>query len=121
MSAGEGPLDSFGVAVSYVDGRAVVAVRGEVDMVTAPGLGGIVDAVIDAGHPDVVLDLGGLEFMDAAGLRVIAGAAGRLRPLGGGLTLRSASAMVRRILDITALTDMVCLEPSGIAEPSEVA
>jgi anti-anti-sigma factor len=81
-----------------------------VDILTAPDLGAIVDALVDRGHLLVVLDLAALDFMDASGLRVIAGAARRLEPLGGKLTIRHPSALVRRLLDITGLVAVVHLE-----------
>lgn len=54
----------------------------------------------------------GVDFaMDASGLRVIARAARVLRPSGGLLTVRSPSAMVRRLLDLVGLAEGVRLEP----------
>lgn len=103
-------LSGFAVCLEFVDDRAVLAVRGEVDILTAADLGAIVEAVIGRGHRSVVLDLAGLDFMDASGLGVIAVGAHRLGLSGGALTIRSPSAMVRRILDITGLTAVVRLE-----------
>lgn len=100
----------FDVSVTFVGDRAVLGVRGEVDILTAPGLGALVDAVIDQGYQFVVLDLAALEFMDASGLRVIVRAARSLHPAGGELAIRSPSRMVRRMLDITGLTAVVHLE-----------
>jgi anti-anti-sigma factor len=103
-------LSGFGVSVAFVGDRAVLGIRGEVDILTAPDLGALVDAVIDQGHRFVVLDLAALDFMDASGLRVIARAARRLNPAAGELAIRSPSRMVRRILDLTGLTAVVRLE-----------
>lgn len=104
-------LSSFAVGVDFVGHDVVVAVRGEVDILTAPELGAIVDAVLDLGHQSVVLDLAELDFMDASGLRVIARAARVLRPSGSVMTVRSPSAMVRRLLDLVGLAEVVRLEP----------
>lgn len=103
-------LSGFNVSVAFVEDRAVLGIRGEVDILTAPDLGALVDAVIDQGHRFVVLDLAALDFMDASGLRVIARAARRLIPVAGELAIRSPSRMVRRILDLTGLTAVVRLE-----------
>ena len=100
----------FEVRVAFGGERVVLAVVGEVDIVTAPEFGAVLDAVIARGHRDVVLDLAGLEFMGAAGLRVVAGGAVRLRTSGAKLTVRSASAMVVRILEITGLAGVVSFE-----------
>ena len=106
------PKDLFGqfaVTVGFVNARAVLAVRGEMDRVTAPELGAILDAVIER-HRSVVLDLAELDFMNAWGLGVIAARASRLRRSGGPLTIRSPSAMVLRTLDITGVTELLGVE-----------
>lgn len=109
------PLSVLAVSVAFAGERAVLGVRGEVDILSAPDLGALVDAVIDQGHRFVVLDLAELEFMDASGLRVIARAARRLHPTAGEVAIRSPSTMVRRMLDITGLTAVVRLEHDGPA------
>ena len=97
----------FELAIRFSPGAVVVGVRGELDPLTAPGLRALINALADAGHTDVVLDLVTLEFMDAAGLGVIAAASARFRLDGGALTIRSPSSMVRRILDLTGMLDLV--------------
>lgn len=103
-------LPGFAVSASFSGQQAVLGVRGDVDIATAPDLGAIVDAVIDRGHRFVVLDLAELDFMDAAGLRVIARAAHRLQPPDAGVTVRSPSARVRRLLDLTKVSSRISLE-----------
>jgi anti-anti-sigma factor len=109
-SSDGGVLESFGIALSFAGGKAVLGVTGELDVLTAPELATIVDAVIDRGHSALVLDLAKCEFLDAAGLGVIATRADRLGRAGTMLTIRSPSAMVIRLLDITDLQDLVHLE-----------
>src|SRR5581483_2391408 len=104
---GEGSWAGFGVIVSYDAERATLAVRGEVDLLTAPELGAIVDLVIDRDHRVVVLDLAELRFMDGSGLGVIAKGAERLRTTGGEFVLRSPSVLLARLLEITGLIDAV--------------
>jgi anti-anti-sigma factor len=60
----------FSISISDRGGRAVVAVRGELDLATAPELEQAVLERLDAGQ-DVVLDLRELQFMDSSGLRVV--------------------------------------------------
>ena len=102
-------LGQFAVTVGFENARTVLAVRGEVDRVNAPELGAILDAVIER-HRSVVLDLAELDFMNGWGLGVIAARASRLRRSGGTLTIRSPSAMVLRLLDITGVAEVVLLE-----------
>jgi len=98
---------SFDVGVSFLAVHVLVGIRGEVDSLTAPALDALLGSVVDGGHADIVLDLGELDFMDASGLGVIARTSTRLRADGGALTIRAPSAMVRRILDITAMSELI--------------
>lgn len=85
----------------------IVGVRGELDMLTAPGLGALLGALVDAGELSIVLDVAALEFMDVVGLRVFAATSARLRPVGGTIVLRSPSSTVRRILEITDMLGLI--------------
>ena len=107
----------FELAIRFSTSAVLVGVRGELDLLTAPGLTAMINALADAGHHDVVLDLLTLDFMDAAGLRVMAAASARLGHSGGALTIRSPSAMVRRILGLTGMLDLV---ESDAADPQSL-
>jgi anti-sigma B factor antagonist len=63
----------FSISISERDGRAVVVIRGELDLATAPDLDTALNDRLDAGQ-DVVVDLRELEFMDSTGLRVLVSA-----------------------------------------------
>jgi len=93
----------FGVDTRFVGEQAVLAVHGAIDLSSGAEFGALFDAVIASGYLSVVLDLVDLDFVDVAGLRVIAYAASRLMASGGELTIRSPSATTTRTLDITWL------------------
>jgi anti-anti-sigma factor len=107
----DGALSDFSVAARFADGQVVLALEGEVDIMTAPEFGAFFETMIDRGHRSVVLDLAGLRFMDASGLAVIARGADRLEVTGGTLTIRTPIAMIGRLLDITGFARLVQLEP----------
>jgi anti-anti-sigma factor len=100
----------FRLEATFVGFEAVLALHGEVDLGSAPDFGAYLDWAIDQGHRFVVIDLGGLSFMDGSGLRVIGGAAKRLQLSGGALSVRSPSTSVRRLLDIGGLADLVRID-----------
>jgi len=108
---------AFTVAVTYASGPPTVLVEGEVDIDTAPHLAAILHTVTDPGPSRVVLDLGAVGFLGAAGLNVIAQVAARLAPAGGRLVLRSPSRQARWLLDICALTRAVDLEDRPLSSP----
>jgi anti-sigma B factor antagonist len=66
--------------------RTVVAVRGEVDLYTAPTLREHVLRFADR-NGSVVIDLSDVPFMDSSGLGAIVGCLKRLRESGGDLVL----------------------------------
>jgi anti-anti-sigma factor len=110
MSTQSKLFEPFAVSVTFGGTRVVVGVRGEVDLVSAPVLGAILASVVQQGNRTVVLDLAELDFMDGAGIHVIASAAARLQPLGGMLVVRSPSFIVHRLLDISGVTPNVRIE-----------
>ena len=100
----------FSISISDRDGRAVVVIRGELDLATAPDLEAAIKSRLDDGQ-DVVVDLRELEFMDSTGLRVLVAAHARVegteqrflivRPLPGASIERIlAVAGVERVLDL---------------------
>ncbi|MEO5680824.1 MAG: GAF domain-containing protein [Acidimicrobiales bacterium] len=114
-----GPKDElppFGLSTRYSLHQVVVAVRGEVDLLTAPALAGLTGALVEDGDVDVVLDLDGLDFLGAAGLGVIAGLVARLDLAGRALTIRSPSSQVRRILDMVRMASLVEADPPPMSE-----
>lgn len=108
----------FDVHVAVAADDVTLRVRGELDMATTPVLGALLDAVIERGHRRVVLDLGGVGFLGAAGLGVIVGAATHLAPSSNGaaaLVVRSPSPMVTWLLDCFGLGALVTVEQPAVA------
>jgi anti-anti-sigma factor len=72
------PLDpgGFSISTSEHDGRAVIVLRGELDLATAPRFEEVVDERLNAGL-DVIVDVRELQFMDSSGLRVLVAAHAR--------------------------------------------
>ena len=102
--------DAFGVWIESDAAPATVGVRGDVDTLTAPAFAAALAIVVDHSHPDAIIDLGALTFMDAAGLGVIADAAGRIAASGGMLTLRSVPLQTLAILHITGVNELVRID-----------
>ena len=55
--------------VSYQQQVAVVGAQGRIDSSTAGQLGEVLSQVIEDGHTQLVLDIGGVDYMSSAGLR----------------------------------------------------
>lgn len=91
----------------------MVAVRGELDLGTAPELQAPLDAAVAAGEP-LLLDLSGCEFIDSTGIAMIVRAWQQLGGNGevGGVAICSGNEQVRRVLEITGLELSIPIEPS---------
>ena len=115
--------EDFGITVELAGDRALLRVHGEVDVVTAPELGAVLEAVAAGPRSSAVLDLGDVTFMDARGLGVVARSVSDLRPSGRRLTLRSVDAFRARLLAIAELDQLVDLEPpaAGPAVAADLA
>lgn len=86
-----------------VRGTTVVEVLGEVDVFTAPTLRNEIADLLDGGSANLVIDLGGVTFMDSTGLGILVGTQKRLRVGGGRLVVVVTQENLRKVLTITGL------------------
>jgi anti-sigma B factor antagonist len=99
-------------------GFRVVAVRGELDLGTAPELEGPLDQAVDAGEP-LLIDLDACDFIDSTGIAMIVRAWQRLAGNGDGngdrtgrLVISSSNQQVTRVLEITGVEHSIPLYAS---------
>jgi anti-anti-sigma factor len=85
------------------EGRAAVRLHGRLDLVSARDLRRCVDEAVDAGTPNVVVDLSGVTFVDSSGLGALIGGLKRTRQAGGELRIASPANQVRMVLELTKL------------------
>jgi len=84
--------------------RAVLSVRGELDLYTAPALRDRVAAAAGEGVRRLVIDLSDVPFMDSSGLGVIVGCLKRIRESGGDLALvTTPGSPPSKLLSLTGL------------------
>ena len=101
MSLLEAP---FQTVVSRLQGAVVVAIHGELDIYTAPGLRGLLhDIIEDQGNLTVVVDLARMTFIDSSGLSALVGALKSIRSRGGELTLANPTRGTLRAFEISGL------------------
>lgn len=99
----------LGIDVRRGPEEVVLVVSGELDLATVPLLAAAMAGVLREGaRPHVVLDLAGLDFMDAAGLGCITRTERRLSTRGGALVVRGPSPPARRLLELCDLDGLVC-------------
>jgi anti-anti-sigma factor len=100
-------------AAQLEDGVRVVAVRGELDLSTAPDLEPALEAAVVAADAPVLVDLSECEFIDSTGIALIVRAWQRLDESVDGnsgkpkVVICSANAQVLRVLEVTGLEDSI--------------
>jgi len=110
----------FDVTVSDQDGRAVVAVAGELDIATAPALRAALDQAAGAGR-SVVVDLSPTTFADSTGISTLAQAHARAKAAGRRMIVicPRANRDVGRILELIGLDQILDIRESleGLVPP----
>jgi anti-sigma B factor antagonist len=90
---------SMDLGTSRACGHVVVALHGELDLVDAPAVAAALRAVA-AREPRIIVDLAGLEFIDASGVAALARGRRHARNAGGDLLLAAPQRQVRLVLSI---------------------
>jgi anti-sigma B factor antagonist len=88
----------------------VLELVGELDVVSAPELARRLGEVLAQSHPRVILDLGGLKFVDSAGVSVLIKAKRDAEANGRTLVLRRPTEQVERVFALVGLTDWLAVE-----------
>lgn len=85
----------------------VVSLHGQLDMANADR---VRDALISVAGSTVVVDLADLQFCDSSGIAALLGARSRITEAGHGFELRGANGIVRRVFEITGLSELLVEE-----------
>lgn len=98
---------ALGVTVAVRScGEASVALVGELDVAHAPHVARVLRALVDSGC-NAVVDTSALVFIDATGVAALLRARGYADARGRTLLLVSPSACVLRMLELTAMSDLL--------------
>ncbi len=98
-----------------VDGCAVLAVGGEIDVYTAPKLRDKITELVAAGTYRIVIDLQAVEFLDSTGLGVLVGGLKKVRAHDGSLKLVCSQERLLKIFRITGLSKVFEIHDSEAA------
>lgn len=88
----------------------MIAVRGELDLATAERLAEAADQAFGRGQFPMLIDLSETSFMDSAGVAVLVGLYRQLGQVKEALVVRGARPAVRRVLDLTGVSQLVTVE-----------
>ncbi len=90
-------------------GTLTVSLNGELDTITAKELEGSLRSAIDSDVSELIFDLGKLEYIASAGLRVLL-AAQKVMNRQGTMIVRNLTDEVREVFDITGFMEMLNVE-----------
>lgn len=108
-----GPVEMV-TSTSEHDGKVVVSVAGDVDLVTSQELRRVLEEAVRV-NPHVEVDLTGLTFIDSSGLSALVEGHRAAQEAGGVVVLRNPTPMLRRLLDITRLDSLLVVDEPGPA------
>lgn len=89
----------------------IVAIAGSLDSATSPEAQKTLDGIL-ASARKVVLDFSGLDYISSAGLRVLLGAAKKLRASGGTLRMFGLNQSVKEVFEISGFSAILSVYPS---------
>ena len=99
-------IDDDGFVIRPSDTEpGTILVEGELDAHAANKLDDVVDQLLADGATSLVMDIGGLTFIDSSGLRSLIRARKRLGDHPNAVVLRDPQAGTLRLLEITGLTE----------------
>ena len=93
------------IAIEEAEGAVVLAVEGEIDLVTSIQLKRACDGVLDRSPPParITADLAGVGFMDTSGVAVLLAARRRADEVGCPFVVTSTSPFLTRLFEITGI------------------
>jgi anti-sigma B factor antagonist len=110
------PDDLVVLDVHRADGSVCLTASGEIDSSSAPQFRSVLETLLDEPEvSEIVVDLGGVTFLDSAGLCVLAAAHRRLKGRDVQLRVVASSRAVIRPLQITGLWDLLRVEQGNVA------
>ncbi|HEY8303079.1 MAG TPA: STAS domain-containing protein [Solirubrobacteraceae bacterium] len=101
---------SLEISSEVLDDATRVRLSGELDLASARAMEERLAAIEEQAPARVVIDLGGLAFIDSSGLRVLLLADSRARERGFELVLAPGPEPVQRVFEMTGALDVLRFE-----------
>jgi anti-sigma B factor antagonist len=87
----------------------VLTIAGEVDLCTEGLLREAADDLVEQGCRELIIDCEDVSYLDSSGIRALVQIHQTLHERHGSLTIRRVDAHLRRLFDITGLTNMMII------------
>jgi anti-anti-sigma factor len=89
------------------DGTPVISLSGEIDLTNAERIRSAIDDALSRGTARLVFEMSGVGFMDSSGIALLASAVRNAQEV----ELRDPTAIVRRLIELTGLTEILHVTP----------
>ena len=108
-------MNPLAVERSQVDGCALLAVEGELDIATAPRMLSALNEALRGLKLPLVVDLSQVDFVDSTGLALLINAHTRVMRLGQGFAISCPAGPIARIFEIADMVDTLRVRPTVTA------
>lgn len=98
------------IETARVGTRTELSLAGELDLISAPQLESELMAVESPDAGELLIDLGGVQFIDSTGLRSLLAATKRADEIGQKLLVRHVRGQARRLFEIAGVTEQFSFE-----------
>lgn len=88
----------------------MLVVEGEIDVCAAPALREELGSLAAEGHERVVVDCGGIDFINSTGVGVLVETSERISGSGGELVLRGLRPKARRVFEMAGVSRVLHVE-----------
>lgn len=109
LSHGREAPDRLSVIIRDLPEATVVAVGGELDLLTAPQLAAELEPILGDDHRQIAIDLTGTTFMDSAGIHSLVNISNRARRH---FAVICPAGTVRRTIELVGLAEPLCVVDS---------
>ena len=94
------------------NGVAVVHLAGRFDFASGPEVRAQLLNAVDAGHPKLIVEMGGVAFIDSAGIGALIGGLRAARQAGGDVRLSNPRPQARTLLSLTSIDQVLEMHSS---------
>ncbi|MBR6657505.1 MAG: STAS domain-containing protein [Oscillospiraceae bacterium] len=98
-----------------IDEKSVTAyISGEIDHHNAAGLRNKIDEAVESSYPEVlVLDFGGVNFMDSSGIGLVMGRYKLMKDLSGRVIIENAPRQIKKVMKMAGIEKLISKEAEG--------
>lgn len=95
-----------------IDEKSVTAyISGEIDHHNAAGLRNKIDEAVESSYPEVlVLDFGGVNFMDSSGIGLVMGRYKLMKDLSGRVIIENAPRQIKKVMKMAGIEKLISKE-----------